>query len=243
GGTPLGHLRRPPAQQRLEDHEQVGRAVAHVLVVVAGWLPRRGRQRHAGLADQLHRHLVEADQRPPGVVGAVVDFQHVLHPGYELPALPRRDDPLLLEVGLKFVFLSTRRTVSSLTDSKTSNSTSLSASSFSVQRARPSGGWEQARAISRASAAPSNFRSRLGRPWGLRPSAGSKPRSTNHWRTRSTVRRPQSRAPAIWASSQAGPPGAWSAFRRMRARVRVRADRLPAEVKAVRRSRSSGVKV
>src|SRR5206468_10213852 len=82
--------------------------------------------------------------RPPLAVRPVIDLQHVLHPGHELPALARRDDPLLLEVRLERVFLSTRRTVSSQTASTTSSSTSLSANIFRVQRARPSGGAEQA---------------------------------------------------------------------------------------------------
>src|SRR5262249_19646715 len=154
------------------------------------------------------RHLVDAHQGPFGVVGAVVHLQHVLHAGHELAAGLGRDHPLLLEVRLELVFLRTRRTVSSLTDSNTSSSTSLSAKSFIVQHSRPWGGAEQARAMSRASAAPSNLRWRLGRSWGLRPSACSRPRSTKRWRTRSTVRLPQSRASAMRASSQAGPPSA-----------------------------------
>src|SRR5260370_1364802 len=86
--------------------------------------------RHARLADQLHRHLVEADLRSPLVVGAVVDLQYVLQAGHGRAVGPRRDHPLLLEVRLAFVFFRTRRTVSSLTASNTSSSTSLSARSF-----------------------------------------------------------------------------------------------------------------
>src|SRR5579885_3077916 len=86
----------PPARQRLEHHEQVGRAVADVLVVVAGRLPRCGRQRGAGLPDQLLGHLVDGHQGPPRVKGPLVDVEDVLHAGHELRRLPRRDDPLLL---------------------------------------------------------------------------------------------------------------------------------------------------
>jgi hypothetical protein len=50
----------------------IGRAVADVLVVVPGRGAGAGRQRHPALADELHRHLVQADQRPPLVVGPVV---------------------------------------------------------------------------------------------------------------------------------------------------------------------------
>src|SRR5205085_7858318 len=100
---------------------------------------------------------------PPLVVGPVVHVQHVLHPGHELAARPARQAPLLLEVRLQRVFLSVCRTVSWETDSTTSNSTSLSASIRSVHALRPSGVAEQARAINRASAAPSSTRSRGGR--------------------------------------------------------------------------------
>src|SRR5579885_2985624 len=238
-----GDLCRPPAQQRLEGQEDVRRPVADVFVVVLGRLPRPGGQRHPRLADELDRQLVQADQRPPLVTGPVVDLQDVLHAGHELAVGLRRDAPLLLQVRLQLVFLRVRRTVSSLTESTTPSSTSLSAKSFKVQRACPLGGAEQAVAISRASAAPSSLRSRLGRSWGLRPRAASGPRSTNRWRTRSTVRVPQSRASAMRASSQAGPPSAWSALSRMRARVMTRAERLPADTRAVRWSRSAAVRV
>src|SRR5260370_7175141 len=75
--------------------------------------------RHARLADQLHRHLVEADLRSPLVVGAVVDLQYVLQAGHGRAVGPRRDHPLLLEVRLSFVFFRARRALSSLTASPT----------------------------------------------------------------------------------------------------------------------------
>ena len=73
-----------PAAQRLGDQEQVGHAVARVLVVVARRLPRRGGQRRARLAEQLLAGLVQADQRARRVVGPVVDVEHVLHVPDEL---------------------------------------------------------------------------------------------------------------------------------------------------------------
>src|SRR5262249_56540828 len=116
-----------------------------------------------------------------------VQVEDVLHPAHERRVLARRDAPLLLLPRLERVFLRTRRTVSSETASTTSSSTSRPARSFSVQQGLPSGGAEQARATSRASAAPSSLRKREGRSWGLRCSAAARPRSTKRWRERATV--------------------------------------------------------
>jgi len=53
----------------VEEDEQVDRAVAAILAVVAFELARRGRDRLARLADQLGRALVEAHHRPPRIGG------------------------------------------------------------------------------------------------------------------------------------------------------------------------------
>ena len=53
GGVAVGDLDMPPALQRREHHEQIGRAVAFVFVVVARRLSRLGRDRRARLDDQL----------------------------------------------------------------------------------------------------------------------------------------------------------------------------------------------
>jgi hypothetical protein len=98
-------------------------------------------------------------------------------------------------------------------------------------------------AISLASAAPSSFRSRLGLSCGFRRNAAPRPRSTNRSLTRLMVRSPTSSASAIRASSQPGPCSPWSAWSRMRARARTRADAFPLRIKASGDSRSSGVGV
>src|SRR5207247_223456 len=124
--------------------------------------PRRRRLRRPHFVHQLHRHLVEADHRPPLVVRPMINLDHVFHPRHELAARLPRKAPLLLPPRLESVFLSVRRTVSSEIASTTFNSTNLSASSCMVHSTRPAGACEQAIAISRASAAPSSFRSVLG---------------------------------------------------------------------------------
>ena len=65
---------------------------------------------------------------------------------------------LSCSVGLKSVFLSARPIVLSLARSSMPSSTTLFSNSRKVQRARPLGGLEQARAISLASFSPSKIR-------------------------------------------------------------------------------------
>src|SRR4051794_21316995 len=243
GGPPIGDTDGTPAQERFGDHEEVGRAVAGVLVVVPLGLARLGRDRLDHLADELLARLVEADQRPLLVVGPVVDVEHILHVADELGVGLRRDAPLFLEVRLQLVFFRASRTVSSEIESTTSSSTSLSASNCMVHTARPSGGGEQARAMSRASARPSSLICRGGRSRRLRSRAASRPSSTNRWRTRSTVSVLTSRASAICPSGQAGPPSAASALSRIRAWVNFRAAALPTAIRSERPWRSSASSV
>jgi hypothetical protein len=74
--------------------------------------------------------------------------------------------------------------VLSLARSTMSSSTTFSSSKRKVQRARPSGGDEQASATSRASFSPSKIFATGGVARCLRLSAASKPSSTNCLRTR-----------------------------------------------------------
>src|SRR5437868_5117785 len=132
-----------------------------------------------------------------GVVGIAVvlpggDFlnedlfvgQHVFHSGYERAVGLRRDDPVLAAMGLKSVFLSARPIVLSLARSTMPSSTTLFSNSRKVQRARPLGGLEQAKAISLASFSPSKIRATAGIARGLRLNTASKLSSTSCLRTR-----------------------------------------------------------
>src|SRR4029079_16146146 len=72
----------------------------------------------------------------------------------------RWDHPLVVQVRLENVFFSGRPMVLSLAPAVMLCSTTLCSSICNVHRAKPSGGVEQARAISLASLAPSNMRCR-----------------------------------------------------------------------------------
>ena len=86
-----------------------------------------------------------------------IDFQNILHRGYESAARLGRDDPVLAAVRLEGVFLSVRWIVESLAASTMPSSATLLSRRPRLQRAWPSGGCEQASTISRASAAPSKI--------------------------------------------------------------------------------------
>ena len=155
----VGHFHAAPALQRREDHEEIGDAVALVFVVVTSGSSGLGRDRGARLGDQLLGGLVQTHERTIGITRPLVGFQHVFHGGDEARIGFGRDHPLPLAVRFKDVFLtSADRIVARLLDDVQFDD--FSSSRRRVQRANPSGAGEQARAISFASAAPSNIRGR-----------------------------------------------------------------------------------
>src|SRR5262249_4639816 len=107
---------------------------------------------------------VHADPRPPRVVGALVDLQHLLHLADEGGILLGRDAPHRLSPRLQGAFFKARRTVSWQMASTTSSSTSRSAKRRKVQRAYPRAGCEQASAVKRACCSPSSFAAIKGGP-------------------------------------------------------------------------------
>src|SRR5512138_1699220 len=147
----LRHLHPPRPRQRLEHPEQISSPVPLVLGVLARRRARPHGQRRSHVAEQLLATLVKADLRPLRVVRSGIHLQHLFHRRYKAGIGLGRQHPLLLQPRLEVVFLSVRQTVAGSMASTTSNSTSLSASSFIVQRAWPGGGGLHARATSRAS--------------------------------------------------------------------------------------------
>src|SRR5580692_4990065 len=117
----------------------------------------------------------------------VVNLDDILHGGHEGCVGIRRDHPFVVQVRLENVLLSVRPMVLSLARATMFNSTTLLSSICSVHRAQPSGGVEQARAISFASLPPSKIRrlAEFGERLGV--STPSTPSSTSCWRTRATV--------------------------------------------------------
>src|SRR5712692_5267630 len=184
GGMAIRDFDMAPAFERSKHHEEVGGTVALVLVIETGRASRFHRDRHARFGNQLLARLVKAHQWAIGIAWPRIDGQHVFHRRYERAIGLRRDDPMLAAMGLKSVFLSARPIVLSLARSTMPSSTTLISSSRKLQRARPLGGLEHARAISLASFSPSKIRAMAGIARGARLNTASKPSSTSCLRTR-----------------------------------------------------------
>jgi hypothetical protein len=129
------------------------------------------------------------------------------------------------------------------TDGAKSSSTALSANNLTVQRRYPSGASEQAKAIIRASNAPSKMISRGGLTCGLRTRAASMPSSTKRFFKCSMVRLVTPRAVATSATFHAGPPGEASQSNNARAWMNFFAGVLPLRVNPSSSFRSCGVSV
>ena len=135
-------------------------------------------------ANGLPGGLIETYHGTLWVAGFVVQVQHILHPGHELPA-HLGDAPLFLLPWFEFVFLSIWRTVSREMLPANSIATTWLASSWSVQFVCPSGALLHAMATRCASCLPLSLRSRPDRGRSL--IAASSPSSTNRLRTLATV--------------------------------------------------------
>src|SRR5260221_58139 len=92
----IGDLDVAPAFERCKHHEDVGGAVALVLVIAAGRTSPLHRDRQARLGKELLGGLVQAHQRGIGIAWPCVDRQHIFHGGYERAIGLRRDDPALV---------------------------------------------------------------------------------------------------------------------------------------------------
>src|SRR6476620_12386616 len=72
-GVAVGHRNMAPSLQWGEQHEQVGGAIALILVVVARWPSRLCRDWDAGFLDELLRRLVQADDGAVRIVRPLID--------------------------------------------------------------------------------------------------------------------------------------------------------------------------
>src|ERR1700689_4351570 len=237
----IGHFDMAPTFQGGEQHEQIRRAIAFVLIVITRDSLGSGWNRHARFGDHLLRRLIEAHQGAFRLAGLVINLQDIFHVRHERRVGLRRNDKLLVQVRLEDVFLSVRPIVLSLARATMFNSTTLSSNSRRVHFARPLGGSEQARAISLASEAPSKMRRLAEFGDCLRRKPASKPSSTRSWRVRDTVDRLVSRAVTIRPSLQPSPAAETSALSRMRAFRSWAARRLPVRTNASSVSRSASL--
>ena len=78
-GTVGGGGGEVPAALRLHDAEYIRRAATFILVVLLGYLTRLGRDRRSHVGMQRDRFLIQAKDGLGGIVGLLVDGQHVFH--------------------------------------------------------------------------------------------------------------------------------------------------------------------
>src|SRR5207245_11257919 len=95
-----------PAFERSKHHEEIGGAIALVLIIETGRASRFHRDRHARFGNELLPGLVEANQRTIAIAWPRVDGQHGFHSGSERAVGLRRDDPVLAAMAPKSAFLS-----------------------------------------------------------------------------------------------------------------------------------------
>src|SRR5260370_34617107 len=79
----IGYLDAPPALEWREHHEQIGRPVAPVFVIMPGGLSWFRRDRQARFGNELLGRLVDADQRTFRIIRPLINLQDVLHGGHE----------------------------------------------------------------------------------------------------------------------------------------------------------------
>src|SRR2546429_2357660 len=191
-----------PAFERREHHEQISRTVTLIFVIRPRGLSWLYRNRCTRFGSQLLRGLVQANKRNIWIARPRVHGQHVFHGRHERAVGLRRDDPLLFQMRFENVFLRVRPIVLSLARSTIFSSTTLSSNNRNVQRARPLGGWEQAKAISLASFSPSKIFGTAGAARGLPLNTALKPSSTRWFRTRRNTDALVSTAPTMSLSPQ-----------------------------------------
>src|SRR5262249_24913345 len=158
GGMAICDLDVAPAFERSKHHEEIGGALALVLINQTGRGSPLYADPQARFGHEVLSGLVEANQPTIALAGARIGGRDRFPSGYERAVGLRRDDPVLAAMGLKSVFLSARPIVLSLARSTMPSSTTLFSNNRKVQRARPLGGLEQAKAISLASFSPSKIR-------------------------------------------------------------------------------------
>ena len=183
----LGDFEVSTSAQRFDFEENLRHSFSNIFIVLNAISSGCAGNRWLNFADQLLAGFVHTNQWKTRVVRSMIKLQHILHACYKGRVGIGRDLPIFAPVRAQRVFFSDLWMVIVETVGAISSSTTFSASKRTVHRRCPFGGLEQANAVTRASKAPSKITGR----WldgGLRPSAASKPSSTNFCLRCSTVR-------------------------------------------------------
>ena len=137
-------------------NKQIADAVSLISVIFAPYLAGLHRNWLNCIPNQLAGTLVEVNHRTSWIIGQLMLTENIFH----MPNEFRGDftnAPHLPQMWPQFVFFRNLRKPSYEIVSTNPSSTALSASRRSVQRFRPSGGSEQARAVMFAAVSPSSL--------------------------------------------------------------------------------------
>jgi len=217
----------PFSPKRFEKHKNIADSIALVFIIITSRYSGFCSKFFLNFFRQLLGCLVHADQRKILVKRSPIDSQDIFHGANKSSIRFRRNAPLVFQPRFKFVFFKVWRTASYEILSIYPNSTTLSAKSRNVQRARPFGGSLQQSAIKWASMSPSIFFRDIVCVYGCREITESNPSSTSCLRTFSIVWTVTSKASAIFSSGHAGPSSLWSALSKIRIRVNILPDPRP----------------
>jgi hypothetical protein len=83
GRASLCHFHVPPGQKRSEQHEEGGSASPDILIVLPQCTARLHSKRCPAVGLQLLETLVQADERPFGIEGTLVNVEYILHRTHE----------------------------------------------------------------------------------------------------------------------------------------------------------------
>lgn len=147
-GAAIGYCHVVPPCEGRKNHKQVTDPVAIVFIILPFRLPHLSGQRLADFFDLLLACCIYTDQGPSRIVGPAIDCQNGLHGTDKVCVFRRRNTPGFIKPGFQFVVFNVRRTVSLEMRSTIWRWTSSSAYSCKVHWLGPSGGSEQASAMS-----------------------------------------------------------------------------------------------
>jgi hypothetical protein len=124
-----------PPLKRSKHHEEIGCAIAFIFIIDSRRLTRLHKLGLAHFANELLGLFVKTNQRSFRIVRALINLQDIFHIRDKSRVLLRRDDPVLLDMGLQLVFFRARAIVLGLAAGTMLSSTTLLANKFKVQRA------------------------------------------------------------------------------------------------------------
>ena len=160
--APISDLDLAPRPVGVDHDKEVCSAVALVIGVVAVSLSGFWRDTYSHLANELDPTFVKADDRSLGVMRLGIETRRSSMRAMYSPSILAMHHIFFCQ-GFRSLSSNRRRMVSREMLWCSTSSTRAPARSFKVQRAHPSGGFEQARATNRTFSLPLSLRAAPGR--------------------------------------------------------------------------------